>query len=79
MGIPQKDYTGQDFAVTMMELRANPGEVIDRVQHGSQVTITKAGKPAAHMTPGDLTIIHSDGSYTGPRPLTMRRDPGGSY
>jgi antitoxin (DNA-binding transcriptional repressor) of toxin-antitoxin stability system len=69
--------------ITMMELRSNPGEVIDSVAHGLTVGITKAGKEVAVLSHTDVntdTIIHQDGSISGSIPLTFRRNLGnGGY
>lgn len=70
MSIPQLNFTGQEFEVTMMELRKNPGEVFDRVSRGAIIHVTKSGKRIADIIPCE-TVIHSDGSYSGARPLTM--------
>lgn len=37
--------------VTIRELRHHGGDVVDRVAHGEQVTITRAGKPVAELRP----------------------------
>jgi len=68
----------------MMELRSNPGEVIDSVAHGLTVGITKSGKEVAVLTQSDsgkdTTVIHRDGSISGPIPLTFGHDLGnGGY
>lgn len=84
MSLPKKDFQGQSATVTMMELRAQPGEVIDRVKHGMIVHITKADKYVASLgPPGSFdsdTVIHPNGTITGEIPLTFRRNLGnGGY
>jgi len=83
MPLPKRDLRGQHATITMMELRSNPGEVIDSVAHGLVVGITKAGKEVAVLAPSDNnegTIIHRDGSIDRPIPLTFRRNLGnGGY
>ena len=84
MSLPRKDFRGQEATVTMMELRSEPGEIIDRVANGMTVRIEKSGKHVASLVPpdsiGDTTIIRSDGSIIGPIPLTFRRKLGnGGY
>jgi prevent-host-death family protein len=37
--------------VTIRELRNHGGEVVDRVAHGEQVTITRGGKAVAELRP----------------------------
>ena len=37
--------------VTIRELRNQGGEVVDRAAQGEQITITRAGKPVAHLRP----------------------------
>jgi len=78
MPIPKRVLRGQTYEVTMMELRAQPGEVLDAVRDGALVRVTKQGKHIATMVPPgyekDATIIvHPDGTADGPMPLTWRR------
>lgn len=84
MPLPKLDFTGARATVTMMELRANPGELIERVRHGLTVGIEKNGKQIAVLSKSDIgsdtTIIHRDGTIEGAIPLTYRRDLGsGGY
>ena len=83
MPLPKRDLRGQRATITMMELRSNPGEVIDSVAHGLTVGITKAGKEVAVLSQSDNnqdTVIHRDGSISGPIPLTFGRKLGnGGY
>lgn len=84
MSLPKKDFRGQQASVTMTELRAQPGEVVDRVSAGMVVHIEKARKHVASMVPpdgkGEDTVIHADGRISGAIPLTFRRNLGnGSY
>jgi len=84
MPLPKVDLTGQRATITMMELRANPGEVIDSVRHGLSIDIEKHGKRVAVLArsdaSSDTTVIHRDGSVSGPIPVTFRRNLGcGGY
>jgi antitoxin (DNA-binding transcriptional repressor) of toxin-antitoxin stability system len=82
--IPKRDFRGQRARINMMELRSQPGEVIDSVAHGMVVDIEKNGKLVASLVPaegyGESTTIYRDGSIKGQVPLTFRRDLGnGGY
>lgn len=59
--------------ITMMQLRSTPGEYAFRVRvDGESFIVTYQGKPCFKMVPvSDTTIVHSDGTFTGPRPITM--------
>lgn len=84
MPLPKIDLTGQRAKITMMELRSNPGQVIDSVGHGLTIDIEKNGKRVAVLARSDAsaesTTIHRDGSISGAVPLTLRRNLGsGGY
>jgi antitoxin (DNA-binding transcriptional repressor) of toxin-antitoxin stability system len=75
--LPPKDFRGQSATISMMELRSAPGDVIDRVTNGMVVTIKKNGKSVAILSQanqGQMTVVRSDGSISGPIPLTFRRN-----
>jgi antitoxin (DNA-binding transcriptional repressor) of toxin-antitoxin stability system len=81
--LPKIDLSGRRASVTMMELRANPGQVIDSVAHGLTLDIEKNGKKVAVLARSDSgsdTVIHRDGTISGAIPLTYRRNLGsGGY
>ena len=43
--------------VTIRDLRNHGGEVIDRVQAGEQITITRDGRPVAVLVPVTATSV----------------------
>lgn len=67
--------------ITMMQLRANPGEYAFRVRaDGESFLVTYQGKPCFKMVPVDeTTVVRPDGSWTGPKPLTFRENLGDEY
>jgi len=84
MALPRLNFRGQEAQITMMELRSNPGEVIERVRHGLKVTIMKSGKPVAMLVPipyvSESIVIHPNGTIEGEIPLTHGRNLGnGGY
>lgn len=79
MTLPRKDFDGQEATITVMELRAAPGDAIDRATHGMKIHITKNGKHVASIVPPEHTTIAPDGSFTGARPLTMGRNLGDKF
>ena len=72
MPLPQKiRFDGETATLTVSEFRAAPGDVLDRVSRGMEITVTKNGKPVAVISPPE-TVVHPDGSFTGRAPLTFR-------
>lgn len=67
--------------ITMMQLRASPGEYAFRVRaDGESFIVTYQGKPCFKMVPvDDVTVVRPDGSTKGPALLTKGRDLGGHY
>jgi prevent-host-death family protein len=67
--------------ITMMDLRKRPGEYAHLVyKHGESFLVTSQGRPVFKMVPvEEVTVIKSDGTITGPKPLTFRRNLGGEY
>ena len=86
MPIPKLSFVGETATVTMMELRSNPGEILDRVSRGLTVNVTKSGKWVATMRApslaarDDTIIIRPDGTTEcGRKPLMFGLDLGGEY
>jgi antitoxin (DNA-binding transcriptional repressor) of toxin-antitoxin stability system len=67
--------------ITMMQLRKSPGEYAFRVRaDGESFLVTYQGKPCFKMVPvNDSTVILSDGTIKGPKPLTFGIDLGNEY
>lgn len=67
--------------ITMMDLRKHPGEYAHRVyKHGESFLVTNQGRPVFKMVPvEEETIIKSNGTVIGPKPLTFRENLGGEY
>lgn len=65
--------------ITMMQLRANPGEYAFRVRaDGESFLVTYQGKPCFKMVPvEEVTVVRPDGTFKGPKPLTFRENLGG--
>jgi len=64
-----------DTEVTMMQLRAQPGEYFyHRVyKHDETIIVTHMGRPIAQICPLDVTEITGDGKIIGPAPITKGR------
>ena len=67
--------------ITMMQLRASPGEYAFRVRaDGESFLVTYQGKPCFKMVPvDDTTLVRPDGTFKGPKPLTFGLDLGDEY
>lgn len=67
--------------ITMMQLRQSPGEYAFRVRaDGESFLVTYQGKPCFKMVPvEDVTIVRPDGTFKGPKPLTMGLKLGDEY
>lgn len=73
MPLPQKiRFDGETATLTVSEFRAAPGDALDRVARGMEITVTKNGKPVAVISPPE-TVVNRDGSFTGRAPLTFRQ------
>ena len=46
--------------VTIRDLRNHGGDVVDRVQQGEHVTVTRAGKPVAELRPVPFQPLTAD-------------------
>jgi prevent-host-death family protein len=52
MPLPQKiRFDGETATLTVSEFRSQPGEVLDRVSRGMEITVTKNGKAVAVISP----------------------------
>lgn len=67
--------------ITMMQLRREPGEYSHAVRrYRESFLVTYQGKPAFKMVPvEEITVINSDGTVVGPKPLTFKQKLGGEY
>jgi antitoxin (DNA-binding transcriptional repressor) of toxin-antitoxin stability system len=88
MPIPKLNFEGETATITMMELRSNPGEILDRVSRGLSVLVTKQGKWIATMRAPSLSdpeddspiVVRPDGTIEGGRkPLTFGLNLGCEY
>lgn len=60
--------------ITMMQLRAEPGEYFHLVyKHGETVIITKARRRIAQICPIENTMIDNKGKIHGELPLTFKK------
>lgn len=76
--LPRRTLRGQTHTITMMDLRQQPGEVLDAARDGAVIRVTKQGKHVAtiigaNFEPDAPTIVHPDGTVDGPLPFTHRR------
>lgn len=67
--------------ITMMQLRKAPGEYAHQAsKHGESFLVTSQGRPVFKIVPvEEVTIVRSDGTFVGPKPLTFRQNLGGEY
>lgn len=76
MSIPRKTRRTDTFEITMMELRKQPGEVIDAVRDGASVRVTRSRRHVATISPVDvqtdsMITVRPDGTTEDGRvPLT---------
>lgn len=59
--------------ITMTQFRQRPGYYTFRVsEDGHSFIVTSQGKPVFRIIPVQAeTVVHPDGSFTGPRPILM--------
>lgn len=81
MSLPpwKRDLRGQTCTISMMDLRKQPGEVLDAVFDGMVINIERNGRHVGTLVPPGYdpatTVVLSDGSIKGPPLLTQgRRD-----
>lgn len=80
MPLPQKTrYDGQTATLSLGEFRAAPGEALERVMLGMEITLTKRGKPIAILSPPETVIDRKGNITSGRKPLTFGIDLGGEY
>ena len=80
MPLPQKiRYDGQKATLTLGEFRAAPGDAIERVERGMEITLTRYGKPVATLSPPETVIDRKGNIEAGRKPLTFGVDLGGEY
>jgi antitoxin (DNA-binding transcriptional repressor) of toxin-antitoxin stability system len=66
----------------MTQFRKQPGEYAHAAsRHGESFIVTSQGKPIFKIVPinPDMTIVLSDGTTIGEKPLTFRENLGGEY
>lgn len=80
MPLPQKvRFDGEAATITVSEFRSAPGDALDRVSRGMEITITKNGKPVAVLSPPETVIDRAGNIVSGRKPLTFGVDLGGEY
>ena len=82
--MPNTETAKSPYVITMTQLRKSPGEYAHLVsRHGETFTVTSQGKPIFKIVPivpiEETTIVKSDGTFIGPKPLTFRHNLGGEY
>lgn len=66
--------------VTIRDLRNHGGEVVDRVQRGERLTVTRSGRPVAELIPArrpavDARVLLERWRHLPPiDPMQLRRD-----
>lgn len=69
--IPKWDTAGQEATITMMQLRSQPGEVLDFIVAGGTVHITRQGKNVATITPHQDSFFRK---FAAARPALLAKD-----